>query len=276
MVGLRVLVTGASGFIGSSLCASLRAAGMQVSGVSLRKSLPALHGVEAVVHLAAIAHRAATPLELQRVNVELCAAMARAAAAAGAHFVFLSSVKVHGEESRAPLTESCALAPADSYARSKAEAEATLRAVPGLRLLVLRPPLVYGPGVKANFRALLRAVARGLPLPFARVRNRRSLLYVGNLGAALHQGLRQGLQGTYLLSDGDPVSTPELCRRLAAALGRRARLLPVSPRLLELLPGSTRLTRSLELDDTALRRALGWQPPYGMDQGLCATIRELR
>jgi nucleoside-diphosphate-sugar epimerase len=271
---MRVLVTGASGFIGSSLCTRLRAAGMQVSGVSLRESLPVLHGEDAVVHLAAIAHRAATPLELRRVNVELCAAMGRAAAAAGAHFIFLSSVKVHGEESRAPFTESSALAPADAYARSKAEAEAALRAVPGLRLLVLRPPLVYGPGVKANFRALLRAVARGLPLPFASIRNRRSLLYVGNLCAALGEALRQGLQGTYLLSDGAPLSTPELCRRLAAALGRRPRLLPVAPRLLELLPGSTRLTRSLELEDTALRRALGWQPPHGLDQGLRATARE--
>jgi nucleoside-diphosphate-sugar epimerase len=259
---MKVAVTGASGFIGRTLSTALHAAG--------HEPLPAgdthsFGGVDAIVHLAAISHRRANEDELRRVNVELAAEVGRAAAGAGLPMIFLSSVKVHGEESDAPLRESSPLAPRDAYAFSKAHAEEALRAIPGLRLTVLRPPLVYGPAVKANFLALMRALARGWPLPLAGITNRRSLIYVGNLADAILRCLGKS-GGTYLLSDGAPLSTPQLCHRLAHALGRPARLFRFPDAL---LPRS--LTRSLEVDDSAIRGELGWRPPFSLDDGLRAT-----
>src|SRR5690606_23604993 len=134
---------------------------------------------EAIVHLAGIAHRRASAEELQRVNVEL--AVAAAKASGNAQFIFISTVKVHGETSRRPVTEDSPLAPKDRYGESKARAEEALRKLSGLRLTILRPPLVYGPHVKANFLSLMNAIALGMPLPFASVRNRRSFIYVQNL-----------------------------------------------------------------------------------------------
>jgi nucleoside-diphosphate-sugar epimerase len=216
----------------------------------------------AVVHLAAIAHRRATREDLQRTNVDLAVETARRAAAAGAHFVFLSSVKVHGEVSVVPFTESAPLAPQDRYAESKARAEEALRAIPGLRLAVLRPPLVYGPGVKANFLALLKAVARGWPLPLASVDNRRSLIYVDNLAAAILACLER--EGTFLVSDGAAISTAQLCRELGVALGRSARLFRFPSQFLP-----RKLTGSLELRDSPL----SWERPFSREEGLKATAR---
>src|SRR5207245_1143672 len=176
-MGMKVHVTGAGGCVGRSLVAGLARAGHEV--------LPALTGARAVVHLAAIAHRRASDAEVDEVNVRLAARVGREAAAHGARLVFLSSVKVHGEQSQAPFTERSPIAPRDAYAASKARAEDLLGAIPGLRLAVLRPPLVYGPGVKANFLALLRAIARGWPLPLGAIENRRSFIYVGNLADAI-------------------------------------------------------------------------------------------
>jgi nucleoside-diphosphate-sugar epimerase len=148
-----------------------------------------------------------------------------------------------------------------------------LRAVPGLSLTVLRPPLVYGPGVKANFLALMRAVARGWPLPLANIENRRSLVYAGNLADAAVRCLESPLAAgkTYGVADGAPLSTPALCRALGAALGRPARLFPCPPALLEFAPPARKLTRSLVVDDSALRRELGWAPPHTFDEGLRLT-----
>ena len=276
---MRTFVTGASGFIGTALCAALRAAGHEAVPVSLRGAAPRFDGAQAVVHLAGIAHRGRVDARvLERINVSLAEEVAHAAAAAGALLVFLSSVKVHGEESTARLDERAELAPRDAYAESKARAEERLRAVTGLRLTVLRPPLVYGPGVKANFLALLRAVDRGLPLPFAAIANRRSLLYVGNLADAILRCLAapQAAGRSYLIADGAPLSTAEICRGMALALGRPARLFALPPTLLELLPGARRLTRSLEVDDGALRRELGWRPPFDFAQGMAATVHWYR
>jgi nucleoside-diphosphate-sugar epimerase len=222
-----------------------------------------------VVHLAAIAHRSASTEELERVNVALARQAGEQAAALGAGLVFVSSVKVHGETSRTPFSEASPLAPRDAYGRSKARAEEVLRAIPGLRLAVLRPPLVYGPGVKANFLALMGALARGIPLPLAAVRNRRSLLYVGNLADAIARCL--GRQGTFLVSDGESRSTPQLCRELGAALGRPARLFSFPPTLLP-----AKLAGSLEVDDSAIREALDWRAPHAMAEGLSATARWYR
>jgi len=255
-MGMKVHVTGARGFIGQHLVPALARAGHEVQ--------PALSGAQAVVHLAGIAHRRAGADELREVNVRLTERLARQAASAGARFVFMSSVKVHGEESQSPFTERSPIRPQDGYGESKARAEDALRAVAGLRVTVLRPPLVYGPGVKANFLALMRAIARGWPLPLAAIDNRRSFVYVGNLVDAIVRAL--GIDGSYLVSDGASVSTPQLCREIAAALGTRGRLFPF-PRAL--IPG--KLATSLEVDDAAFRRAARWQAPFTRAQGLQAT-----
>lgn len=258
---MKIAVTGASGFIGNALCRSLIAAGHEPVAADLRR----LEGAGAVVHLAGIAHRRAGRAELQRVNVDLARNVGRAAAGVGAALVFVSSVKVHGERSSGPLSEAAPIRPGDAYAESKARAEEALRAIPNLRLAVLRPPLVYGPGVKANFLALLKAVARGLPLPLASVSNRRSLVYVGNLADAIERCF--GASGTWIVSDGEALSTPALCRAIGEALGKPARLFRFPPALLPV----ERLTGSLEVDDGLIRRELGWRPPFSLEEGLRAT-----
>jgi nucleoside-diphosphate-sugar epimerase len=253
---MRVHVTGERGFIGSHLCPALAAAGHDVR--------PALEGCDAVVHLANIAHTSAPPAELHRVNVEGTIAQAQAALAAGARrFVYLSSLK--------------AARPDDAYGRAKSIAEQALLQLAGLAPAILRPPLVYGPRVKANFLALMRAVDRGWPLPLASIRNRRSLVYVGNLIDAILRCLEATTVGRiYTVSDGAPVSTPELCRALGVALGRPARLWPFPPMLLRLAPGFARLTDSLEVDDRAIRDELGWRAPFSFEQGLQATAQWYR
>jgi len=209
-----------------------------------------------VVHLANIAHTSAHPSELQRVNVEGTSAQAKAALAAGVRrFVYLSSIK--------------AAQPDDAYGRAKAVAEQALLQLQGLEAVILRPPLVYGPRVKANFLALMRAIDRGWPLPLANIRNRRSLVYVGNLAHAIIRCLEGPAQGkTFAVSDGAPVSTPELCRAIGRALGRPARLFPFPPALLGLVPVAARLVQSQEADDRAIRAELGWRPPISFEEGL--------
>jgi nucleoside-diphosphate-sugar epimerase len=261
---VKVAVTGASGFIGRVLCGALAEAGHSVAVVDLRQRH--VFAGDAVVHLAAIAHRRADTAELQRVNIQLARQVGEIASAKGMNLVFVSSVKVHGEVSDTPLTERSPIAPRDPYGESKARAEEALASIPGLRLSVLRPPLVYGPGVKANFLALLRAVAWGAPLPFAAVQNRRSLVYVANLAAAIIACL--GKEGTFLLSDGQAVSTPTLCRAMGEALERPAKLFSLPQAVLP-----KKLAASLEVDDSAIRSALGWRPPFTFEQGIGHTAR---
>lgn len=302
------LVTGANGFVGSALCAALPGAGYSVrravraaatigEGDAVVGTIDghtdwaaALDGVEAVVHLAARTHvlddDAADPLrEYRRINVEGTQRLAEQALAAGVrHFVFMSSIKVNGERTTdAPFRESDAPRPQDAYGVTKQQAEAWLRSrfdAAETPLTILRPPLVYGPGVKGNFLRLMRAVERGRPLPLKSIRNRRSLVYVGNLVDAIVAVLRARAAGTYLVSDGEDVSTPDLARALASSLGRKAVLLPCPPRILETLGALVgkreqiaRLTGSLEVDSTLLRTALSWQPPYTLGHGLAQTAR---
>jgi nucleoside-diphosphate-sugar epimerase len=266
---LKVAVTGASGFIGTALCSALGEADHQARALDLH-TVPdalALQGVEALVHLAAVAHRRASPEELHRVNVELAVQVGKAAATANCRMIFMSSVKVHGEESTVPLRETAPISPKDAYGESKALAEEALRSISALRLTVLRPSLVYGPGVKANFLALMTAIARGIPLPLASVANRRSLIYVRNLVDVILRCLAEQDSKTYLVSEGSPLSAPQLCRAIGDALGRPARLFPFPPALLPIKS----LTRSLEVDDSAIRRELGWRPRFSLEEGLRAT-----
>ncbi len=309
----RVLVTGASGFVGCRLCPALASRGHEVSA-SIRVGderqpkgaahlypltvgpdadwSAALEGQEAVVHLAARAHvmRETEPdpgTAYHQVNVEGTLRLAQAAASSDVNrFVFLSTVKVHGEATTgAPFTESDPAAPQDAYARSKWEAEQGLRTLSeatGLEVVILRPPLVYGPGVKGNFLALLRLCASGMPLPFARVQNRRSLLFVDNLVDAVCAALEcpQAAGQTYLVRDGQDLSTPELCRHLSAGLGRSGRLWPIPVSFVRTLgwltdrkPAVDRLVRSLTIDDSRIRRELDWGPSVDVRTALQATAR---
>ncbi len=269
----------------------------------------ALAGVDCVVHLAARTHvmneDAADPLAAyRRINVEATRNLAQQAAAAGVRrFVFLSSVKVNGEGfphprplysvSSVPLSqgergayvETDTPAPQDAYGISKREAEDVLRDIAArsaMELVILRPPLVHGPGVKGNFLRLLQLIHRGMPLPLASVRNRRSLLHVVNLADAIVACMDAPAAAgkTFLVSDGEDVSTPELIRKLAAGMERPARLLPCPVMLLELgaeLIGQrdavARLTGSLQVDASLLRNTLGWRPRIPLDQGLIDTAR---
>jgi nucleoside-diphosphate-sugar epimerase len=229
---------------------------------------------------------AANPLaEFRRVNTQATLELARAAVRQGVRrFVFLSTIKVNGERTeRTPFTERDTPAPADPYAVSKWEAEqglAQLAAGGELELVVLRPPLVYGPGVKGNFLRLMKLVARGMPLPLGGVANRRSLVYVGNLASAIERAActDRSVQGTYLVSDGEDLSTADLVRRLGDALDRRARLFTLPPALLHALGRAlgrrdevTRMIESLRVDCSAARRELQWQIPFTVEQGLKET-----
>ena len=300
---MRALVTGATGFIGRVVCnhltgrgfdvrAATRNAGSEIAGVECvpigdlgpaTRWEAALAGADAVVHLAGRAHvRGGDSDEerrrVQEVNVEATRALAAAARSADVRrFVLVSTAKVLGENSvDGPWTEAGPAVPDDPYARSKRAAEQALADLAGASLLepvILRPPLVYGPGVKANFLALMRVVDRGWPLPLASIANRRSLIYVGNLADAIARCIEAPAAAgkTFLVSDGVPVSTPELCRALATALRRPARLLPFPVSALELVPSLRKLTRSFEVDDSAIRRELGWTPPYSFEEGIRAT-----
>lgn len=304
-----ILVTGATGFVGKALCAELAARGRPARAVS-RKPAPgcfpigtidentdwsqALQGVGRVVHLAARVHvmndQAADPLaEFRRVNVAGTLKLARQAAAAGVkRFVFASSIKVNGEataEGR-PFTADDTPHPEDPYGISKMEAEQGLLQLAretGMEVAIVRPPLVYGPGVGANFRSMLRWVKRGVPLPLGGVRNRRTLVAMDNLVDLLILCLdHPGAANQVLLAgDGEDVSTPELLRRVASALGTRARLVPVPPVLLQSAAAvvgkravATRLCGSLQLDLAKTRRLLGWTPKVGLDEALRRTAQE--
>lgn len=306
---MKVMVSGANGFVGRALCAHLGQRGLAAvpavrrpagfAGESVVGEIDgatdwtaALASCDAVVHLAARVHvmhdTAHDPLALYRAtNTDATLNLARQAARAGVkRFVFVSSIKVNGEGRDAAYREADAPAPEDPYAISKWEAEQGLRQLAqetGLELVILRPPLVYGPGVRANFRRLLDLVARGWPLPLGAIVNRRSLLYLGNFVDAIRVCLEHPAAAgqTFLIDDGQPVSTPELIRAIAQAMARPARLLPVPAGLLAragTLFGKRaaveRLTGSLWVDSALIRTRLGWTPPYSMAAGLAATVAD--
>jgi nucleoside-diphosphate-sugar epimerase len=229
----------------------------------------------------------ADPLaEFRDVNTAGTECLARQAAAQGVRrFVFMSTVGVNGSTSGdRSFTEADEPCPHNAYSQSKWEAENILRAISadtGMEVVILRAPLVYGPGNPGNFLALLQIVAKGLPLPFASVRNRRSLLYVGNLADALRTcAVHPAANGeTFLVSAGEDVSTPDLIRCIASSLAVSARLFPFSPTLLSLMGRITgkagmmnSLLGSLTVDNKKIRTLLGWIPPFSMSVGLRNTI----
>jgi nucleoside-diphosphate-sugar epimerase len=308
---MKILVTGANGFLGQAVSTSLLADGHEVYGAIRGDHLlpegvhprriaslgpnadwhEELEDIEAIVHAAARVHvmddKERDPLTAFRaVNVEGTRRLAIQAATRGVkRLVFVSSVKVNGEETfDRPFTEETPPAPSDAYGQSKWEAEEMLRHVAadtGLEIVILRPPLIYGPGVKANLLALLKAVDQGWPLPLGKVENRRSLIGVDNFCEAVRLALTlpQAAGRTYLVRDGEDVSIAELIRRLARALNRPVRLWPI-PLILLRLAGQIlgkrmmvqRLTGSLQIDDARIRRELGYHPPVPLSDGLMKLV----
>jgi nucleoside-diphosphate-sugar epimerase len=303
-----ILLTGATGFVGRALAARLVADGWCVRPATRRRGQladaavvgnidghtdwrAALDGVETVIHLAARVHvmrdAARDPLaEFRRVNVEGTLNLARQAAQAGARrFVFMSTLKVNGEATpaTAPFTEDAAPAPQDAYAISKFEAEQgllKLAETTEMTVVIIRPPLVYGPGVKGNFAAMASWLRRGLPLPLGAVANRRSLIALDNLVdfvalCADSEKSPRAANKVFLIADGEDVSTPELLRRVARAYDVKARLLSVPPvwlyagaRLLGKSALAERLLGSLTVDVSRARELLGWRPVSSMDEQL--------
>lgn len=308
-----VLVTGANGFVGRRLCSELLRQGHAVRAAVRDASradgltgevvavgalgvatdwTKALAGIDAVVHLAARVHvlkeAAADPLEAFRaVNVRATEALAQAAATEGVRrFVYVSSIKVNGEATaERPFSPQDPAQPCDPYGVSKWEAEQALRRVAkatDLQVAVVRPPLVYGPGVGGNFLRLLKLVRSGIPLPFGAIENRRSMIYNGNLAHALVLcATHVNAAGkTFHVSDGDDLSTPCLVRRLARFMHKPARLVRVPKSLLQIAGRCTgkaneidRLVGSLRVDVSGISSDLAWKPPFSTAEGLGDTVQ---
>ncbi len=310
---MKILVTGANGFVGHSLCNSLRLNGLSVNeavrtiteqtegvntfavgNISAKTDWTlALKDVQSIVHLAARVHvmdnKSSDPLtEFRRVNIDGTLNLAIQAAAAGVErFIFLSSIKVNGESTHPgrPFTADDKPAPEDPYGISKYEAEQALQQVAsdtGMEVVIIRPPLVYGPGVKANFAVMMRWLDRGIPLPLGSIiRNRRSFVALDNLVDLISTCIAhpKAANQTFLVSDDEDLSTTDLLRRTGKALGKPAHLLPLPTGLLK--AGAAlfnkngiyqRLCGSLQVDISKTRFLLDWTPPVSVDEGLRRTV----
>jgi nucleoside-diphosphate-sugar epimerase len=305
---MKLLLTGPTGFLGSRLATVLHyKPDVNFTAVVRRRiEIPAAHIVEVqgldastdwsaalsdqkvVIHAAARAHimkdEVADPLaEYRRVNVDGTLNLARQAAAMGVkRFIFISSIKVNGELTYPgkAFTEEDPAAPEDAYGISKWEAEQGLWQIQretGMEVVIIRPPLVFGPGVKGNFASMIRLVEKGLPLPLGAIDNQRSLVALDNLVDLIITSIDHpaAANQVFLAGDGEDLSTTELLRGVARAMGKPARLIPVPPSLLML--GATvlgkqavaqRLLGSLQVDISKARRLLGWQPPVSVEEGL--------
>jgi nucleoside-diphosphate-sugar epimerase len=311
----RILVTGETGFIGRALVPALILAGHQVRCAVLRKVdgfdaeqliinklelqtdwSEALHGIDVVIHLAARVHimedKSASSLdEYCKVNSVATKNLAEQAAQSQVkRFIFLSSIKVNGEFTLAgtPFTENSISQPEDSYGKSKWYAEQSLQEIAQttkMQIVILRPPLIYGPGVKANFLKMLRWVEKGLPLPFGRIDNRRSFVFIDNLISAICCVLTapQAANQTYLIADDESLSLPHLMNLIAREMRVKIRLLPVPVRLLTVaFKGlglnnlNKRLFRSLEVSNNKIKSELGWVPLISLAEGLEKTVEWYR
>jgi nucleoside-diphosphate-sugar epimerase len=310
----KVLVTGANGFIGQALCQKLVADGWSVAGAVRNEAsagklqgevesvivgavgpdtdwVQALSGVDSIVHLAAQVHvmrdLAAEPTaDYWAVNVAGTEHLAQMAASMRVRrFIFMSSIKVNGEGRQIPYTEYDKPMPSDPYGISKYEAEQRLNVITArtdLEVVVLRPSLVYGPQVKANIPRLFKVINMGIPLPLANVRNQRSMIFLGNLIDAIILCIDhpKAAGKTYLLSDGEDTSTPELIQKVASMLGKPPRLFPFSLTLLRQLAkvagkseAVSRLLDSLSVDGSKICTELGWTPRVTMTEGLAQTAK---
>ena len=308
---MTLLVTGASGFVGHALLAQLQDCSLNYRSAfrHLPKSYDqdavevgvindttnwsvALQDIDIIIHLAARAHimgdEAADPLsEYRLVNVAGTLNLARQAAAAGVkRFIFVSSIKVNGETTSGmqPFTESLTYEVQDPYGISKKEAEDGLRIIAaetGMEVVIIRPPLVYGAGVKANFLNLMKLADTSIPLPFGAINNKRSMVYVGNLVDFIIQCIDHpsAANQTFLVCDGEDLSLRSLVMMMRTSLGRPARLVPV-PAVLFRIAGRIagkpevvdRLVGDLQTDSSKARKLLNWVPPFTVQQGINATI----
>jgi nucleoside-diphosphate-sugar epimerase len=315
MKGLQVLVTGATGLVGEAVVfrllldkrytpvAAVRAT-TRLSGLcrivpfdlELPTGMPELRGIDVIVHCAARVHvmneKGADGLAaFRKINVEGTVRLARRAAECGVkRFIFISSIKVNGEGTPRNKTFKATdlPAPVDAYGISKREAEDAIRQVceeTGMELVVIRPPLVYGPGVKANFLSMVRWLDRGIPLPLGAIDNRRSLVAIGNLTDLVLTCIDHPAAAgeIFLVSDGEDLSTTQLLRRTALALGTSARLLPVPAGLLQAAASmvgksgiAERLCGNLQVDIQRTCELLGWRPPINTEKALRQTVEHYR
>ena len=309
---MKILVTGATGFVGSALCEVLATSGHELvkavrKGIGsgrvalgdIRAEIPwagTVGDCDAVVHLAARVHVmkdvAADPLlEFRKTNIDATLVLASQAAQAGVkRFIFMSSVKVNGEQTQPdhPFRADDIPAPQDPYGISKMEAEVGLRKIAeqtGMEVVIIRPPLVYGPGVKANFASMVRWLQRGVPLPLGAIHNHRSLVGLDNLADLIVTCIDHpaAANQTLMVSDGEDISTTELLQRMGAALGKPARLIPLPQGLLQwgaALAGkhdmAQRLFSSLQVDSAPTCQLLGWKPPVSLDQGLLQVAKSVQ
>ncbi|MDA3832884.1 MAG: SDR family oxidoreductase [Spirochaetales bacterium] len=302
-----ILVTGANGFVGSALCGRLKVEGYNIrcavrtqaqteNFIAVGDIGPetqwdkALHDVDTVIHTAARAHIAKDqvpdPLaEYRQVNVEGTLNLARQSAQAGVkRFIFISSVGAIGNQSTTPFTEQDTPAPHDLYAISKYEAEQGLQQLAqetGMDVVIIRPPLVYGPNAPGNFGSLVRWVEKGIPLPLGAIHNKRSLVALDNLVDLIVTCIDHPAAANqiFLAGDGEDVSTSELLRGVAKAMGKPARLIPVPAKILTL--GATllgkkavaqRLLGSLQVDISKAREVLGWEPVVSVEEGMAKAV----
>ena len=293
---MAVVLTGAHGFVGSQVARSFAARGLEVIPLSRGADpVPLMQRANVLIHLAARVHvmdeRSADPLAaFRKANVVATSALARQAAAAGvARFIFISSVKVNGEATvlgRA-FTELDEANPEDAYGVSKWEAEQALRQIAvetGMEVVIIRPPLVYGAGVKANFAKLMRAVVNRWPLPFGAIKNARSLVGLDNLVDFIYCCMTHpaAANETFLVSDGHDVSSAQLVRELAMAAGVRPNLWTIPQWVLELgtsmlgkRKAAQRLCGSLQVDISKARTLLGWTPPVSLQDGLKRAVSKV-
>jgi len=309
-----ILTTGTTGFIGRNLCSRLSEEGRKVRAairaISKVETLPsvyetvavnelglfptdwhALRGVSTIVHLAARVHivedLADDPLtEFRRINVGNTLSLARQAIVTGVkRFIFISSIGVNGNLNKIPFTENDIENPSKPYAISKYEAELGLREIArntDMEVVIIRPPLVYGPTAPGNFGSLLQWVNKGIPLPLGAIHNQRSLIALDNLVDFIVTCIDHpaAANQTFLVSDGEDLSTTDLLQRVAQAMGKKTRLFPVPVGLLKLgaaLLGkqavAQRLCGSLQVDISKARRLLGWNPPISVDEGLRRAVQ---
>jgi nucleoside-diphosphate-sugar epimerase len=312
----KTLVTGASGFVGSFLVKVLEENSSFSVVASVRNKSQntdprfvevgdmdgstdysrVVSGIDVVIHTAARAHimddTVAEPLTEYRItNVKGTLNLAQQSVAAGVkRFIFISSIKVNGESTtgRKPFSIECNSAPEDAYGLSKCEAEEGLRKLASesdMEVVIIRPPLVYGPGVKGNFFSLLKYSSGGMPLPLALVNNQRSMIYVGNLTDFIVRCIEHpaAANETFLVSDGDDISLRSLIINIRNAFGRSSRLLPIPVLLFNIvgvLLGKQamldRLVGDLQIDSSKARKLLSWIPPFTIKQGIAVTVNDYK